>query len=226
MDKAKKFIILVLHSAKRFRAGDFFQETLAWNLENTKEKGDLVAEHGKNLVLMANASQDPDLRNDLRFVSSLLDIGEPLFSIDPNITPDLALAFLDGKNYSYMEEGMAAKDAPFIAKHIEEVEDKKILVLNRYPNWPYRAKQKLSMAKNQNKTPTYDEALKRAIGLHKDVKEQKEVLTWRDEYRPINPDTGVEYTRDEQDERYELYKSTDFNYKLWKAVAGELAEKS
>ena len=222
MDKAKKFVIQILYSAKCFRAGDFFQNTLAWNLENTKELGDLVAKNGKNLILMSNASQNPELRNDLRFVSRLLGIGEPILTIDPNITPKLVMAFWDGTNHSYMEEGMAAKDATFIAKHIEEAEDKKILVINRYPNWTYRAKQKLSIAKNQNKIPTYDEAMDNAIQLHNQVKEQREVLTWRDDIRPINPDTGIEYTRDEQDERYELFKATDFNCKLWKAVANEL----
>ena len=223
MDKAKKFVIQILYSAKCFRAGDFFQNTLAWNLENTKELGDLVAKNGKNLILMSNASQNPELRNDLRFVSRLLGIGEPILTIDPNITPKLVMAFWDGTNHSYMEEGMAAKDAPFIAKHIEEAEDKKILVINRYPNWKFRAKQKLNLLEREKKTPTYDEAMDNAKRLHKEAKELRNVLTWRDDIRPVNPDTGVEYTKEEQDERYELLKAVDFNCKLWKAVVGELS---
>ena len=223
MDKAKKFVIQILYSAKCFRAGDFFQNTLAWNLENTKELGDLVAKNGKNLILMSNASQNPELRNDLRFVSRLLGIGEPILTIDPNITPKLVMAFWDGTNHSYMEEGMAAKDAPFIAKHIEEAEDKKILVINRYPNWKFRAKQKLNLLEREKKTPTYDEAMDNAKRLHNEAKVLRNVLTWRDDIRPVNPDTGVEYTKEEQDERYELLKAVDFNCKLWKAVVGELS---
>ena len=223
MDKAKKFVIQILYSAKCFRAGDFFQNTLAWNLENTKELGDLFGKNGKNLILMSNASQTPELRNDLRFVSRLLGIGEPILTIDPNITPKLVMAFWDGTNHSYMEEGMAAKDAPFIAKHIEEAEDKKILVINRYPNWKFRAKQKLNLLEREKKTPTYDEAMDNAKRLHKEAKELRNVLTWRDDIRPVNPDTGVEYTKEEQDERYELLKAVDFNCKLWKAVVGELS---
>ena len=221
-NKVKDFVVQILHSARCFRPGDFFQSTLEYNLQNTQELGDLTTK-GNSLVLMCNASQDPDLRNDIRFVSSLLDLGDPLLSIDPNIKPDLVIAFWDGTNHSYMEEGMAAKDAPFIAKHIEEAEDKKILVINRYPNWKFRAKQKLNLLEREKKTPTYDEAMDNAKRLHKEAKELRNVLTWRDDIRPVNPDTGVEYTKEEQDERYELLKAVDFNCKLWKAVVGELS---
>ena len=224
MKKTKSFIIKILHSAKCFRPGDFFQSTLEFNLTKTKDLGDLVYTYGKNLVLMCNG-QDLDHKNDVKFVSRLLGIGDPICSFDPNIEPDVLMAFWDGDRYESLGS-LADQNAPFIAKHIEEANEKKIIVLKRYPNFKFIAKQKLQSLKFQNKPiPTYDEALDKAIEFYKESSALRNLLSRsEDQGKPVNPDTGVEYTKDEEDERYNLLRASEFNCNLWKAMAQELPE--
>lgn len=219
--KIEKFIIKILHSPKCFQPGSFFQNTLEFNLTKTRDHGDLVTQYGSKLVLMCNG-QNLDHLNDIRFVSRLLGLGEPIRSFDPNIVPNMAMAFWDGNQYEALGE-LADQNAPFIAEHLSEAEEKKIIIVSRFPNFKFRAKQKINLLRQQKKEPTFDEAMDKAIELHKESSELRNLLTWRDQEKPVNPDTGVEYTKDEQDERYELYRAVEFNCNLYKAVAQELS---
>ena len=220
--KIAKFIIKILHSPKCFQPGSFFQDTLEFNLTKTRDYGDLTDQYGSNLVLMCNG-QNLEHLNDVRFVSRLLGLGEPISSFDPNIDPNMAMAFWDGSQYEALGE-LADQNAPFIAQHLSEAEEKKILTVSRYPNFKFRAKQKLNLLRRQKKEPTFDEAMEKAIELHKEAKELGNILyNSYDQGKPVNPDTGVEYTKDEEDERYELYRAVNFNCNLYKAVAQELS---
>ena len=44
------------------------------------------------------------------------------------------------------------------------------------------------------------------------------MVTWGDEPRAIDPDTGVEFTKEEHDQNRDILKAYDFNASLWKGV--------
>ena len=51
------FIIQILHSAKCFRKGSFFQRTLSWNLTQS-QAGNFVEGYGKKLTILHDNNSD------------------------------------------------------------------------------------------------------------------------------------------------------------------------
>ena len=66
--------------------------------------------------------------------------------------------------------------------------------------------------------PTLDLAMENFHKENQKANDIRGMVTWGDEPRPIDPDTGIEYTKEEHDQNRDILSAYDFNASLWKGV--------
>jgi hypothetical protein len=221
------FIIQILRSKIAFASNSFFESTLDWNLtKNTAKEVDFVS------VFNGKKNEDGDTKPTLLIVSDDKDVmfwcaqnqiayQEP----KPSHKVNLAMAFWDGPSYRSMPEEMVDPNSAKIDNTIQSIREsnKNCRVINRYPTINFRVNQKLKALMAKGIIPTLDLAME---NFHKENKLANEIrgsVTWGDQPRPIDPDTGTEYTKEEHDQNRDLLSARDFNANLWKGVYQSLA---
>jgi len=206
-----KFIIQILHSAKCFRKGSFFQRTLSWNLTQSKN-GNFVDGYKKNLVLVH------DNNSDVEYIGAKLGVKTEIFKSQ---TPDILMAYWDGDKHEQLGT-MAAPDAPAIAEKIQQARSTGIEVISRYPNFTFRAQQKIAILTNEGKRPTVEKALAYAIEEDDKAEELRNQLAFRDEQPAVDPDTGLPYSAEAKDAKYNIINAHEFNSNLWRGIWEEM----
>ena len=221
------FIIQILRSQFAFASNSFFESTLDWNLtKNTTKEVDFVS------VFNGEKNEDGDTKPKLLIVG---DDKEVLFwcaknqvayqEPKPSHKINIIMPFWDGNSYRTMPQEMIDPDSANIDKTIQRVleTNEGCRLINRYPTIKYRINQKMKALMNKGIVPTLEYAME---NFHKEnnlANEIRGMVTWGDEPRPIDPDTGVEFTKEEHDHNRDLLSSRDFNANLWKGVYQELA---
>ena len=66
--------------------------------------------------------------------------------------------------------------------------------------------------------PTLDLAMENFHKENQKANDIRGMVTWGDEPRPIDPDTGIEYTKEEHDQNRDILSAYDFNASLWKGI--------
>tara|TARA_R110002051_G_scaffold131109_1_gene204962 strand:+ start:535 stop:1218 length:684 start_codon:yes stop_codon:yes gene_type:complete len=216
------FIIQILRSKFAFASNSFFESTLDWNLtKNTAKEVDFVS------VFNGKKNEDGDTKATLLIVS---DDKEVMFwcaqkqiayqAPKPSHKVNLLMAFWDGTSYRTMPEEMVDPNSEKIDNTIQSVREsnKDCRVINRYPTINYRVNQKLKALMAKGIIPTLDLAMDNFHKENNKANNIRGMVTWGDEPRAIDPDTGVEFTKEEHDQNRDILKAYDFNASLWKGV--------
>tara|TARA_R110002051_G_scaffold258267_1_gene317593 strand:+ start:60 stop:743 length:684 start_codon:yes stop_codon:yes gene_type:complete len=216
------FIIQILRSKIAFASDSFFESTLNWNLtQNTKSEVDFVSAYS------GKKNEDGDTRDTLKLISDDEDV---MFWCDehgvlyetprPSHKVNLAFAFWDGPRYDSLPTEMVDPDSPKIDKSIKGIleANEGCRVIHRYPTITFRVKGKLQALHSKGITPTLDLAMGHYREENTKATELRNMITWGDQPKPIDPDTGVEYPQEEIDQNINLYNAYQFNADLWKAV--------
>ena len=216
------FIIQILRSKFAFASDSFFENTLGWNLtKNTNTQVDFVS------VFNGEKNEDGDTKAKLLIVSddknvmfwcrqNQVDYQEP----KPSHKVNLLMAFWDGPSYRTMPENMIDPNSAKIDSTIQSIREanKNCELVNRYPTINYRVNQKIKALKNKGIVPTMDNAMEnfnKEIALADEI---RGMVTFGDQPRPIDPDTGVEFTKEEHDQNRDALNTRDFNASLYKAI--------
>ena len=216
------FIIQILRSKIAFASNSFFESTLNWNLtKNTDKEVDFVS------VFNGEKNEDGDTKPKLLIVS---DDKEVMFwcaqkqiayqAPKPSHKVNLLMAFWDGISFNTMPSEMVDPNSEKINQTINLVleSNENCRVINRYPTINYRVNQKLKALMAKGIIPTLDLAMENFHKENDKANDIRGMVTWGDQPRPIDPDTGIEFTKEEHDQNRDLLKSYDFNASLWKGV--------
>ena len=216
------FIIQILRSKIAFASNSFFESTLDWNLtKNTAKEVDFVS------VFNGEKNEDGDTKPKLLIVS---DDKEVMFwcaqkqiayqAPKPSDKVNLLMAFWDGTSYRTMPEEMVDPNSSVIDNMIQVIRSrtKNCRVINRYPTINFRVNQKLKALMAKGIIPTLDLAMENFHKENQKANDIRGMVTGGDEPRPIDPDTGIEYTKEEHDQKRDILSAYDFNASLWKGV--------
>jgi len=216
------FIIQILRSKIAFASDSFFESTLNWNLtQNKKNEVDFVSAYS------GKKNEDGDTRDTLKLISDDEDVmfwcdehNVPFEAPKPSHKVNLMMAFWDGPRYDSLPTEMVDPESPKIDQSIQKVleSNEGCRVIHRYPTITFRVKGKLQALQNKGITPTLDLAMGHYREENNKAIELRNIVTWGDEPRAINPDTGVEFPQEELDQNRNLLNGYQFNADLWKAV--------
>ena len=202
------FIIQILHSAKCFRKGSFFQRTLSWNLTQS-QAGNFVEGYGKKLTILH------DNNSDVKYVAAKLGVKSEICK--PSHVPNMIISFWDGDKHEQLGT-LAADDAPEIAKKLDTARQKGIEIVSRYPNFNFRASQKLAILTSQGKRPTAKECLDKAIAEDNLAEAIRNEVAFRGEEPALDPDTGQVYSAEASQERWNVINAHEFNSNLYRGM--------
>jgi len=232
----KNFIIHIIRSTKAFPSTNFFLNTLEWNLKKNTNDVNYVE------VYDGTKNEDGDIKAKLTIISSDKDVkGWCLMNKvdcqDP--TPKLEekanklISFWNGPAFRSLPEEMQSDDDWTISEKIKEYYERirgtnkfdgkgpGIEVVNRYPSVKFRAKQKLNSIKKKGMIPTQEMFVEEYTKNTKLADELRDRVTWRDDPLPIDEDTGVSISKEENDTNKDLLNSYTFNANLAMACAQE-----
>ena len=216
------FIIQILRSKIAFASDTFFESTLNWNLtQNTKSEVDFVS------VFNGEKNEDGVKKATLKVISDDEDVmfwcdehNVPFEAPKPSHKVNLLMAFWDGPAYRTMPQEMIDKT---IQKVLESNESCR--VVNRYPTITFRVKGKIKALMAKGIVPTLDLAMDTYREYKTKADDIRNLVTWGDQPRAIDPDTGVEFTKEEHDQNRDLLNGYQFNTDLWKAIYKDLKNK-
>ena len=223
------FIIQILRSKIAFASDSFFENTLGWNLtKNTNTQVDFVS------VFNGEKNEDGDTKPKLLIVG---DDKEVLFwcaknqvayqEPKPSHKINIIMPFWDGNSYRNMPEEMVDPDSANIDKTIQRVleTNESCRVVNRYPTITFRVKGKIKALMAKGIVPTLDLAMDNYREYKAKADDIRNLVTWGDQPRAIDPDSGVEFTKEEHDQNRDLLNGYQFNTDLWKALYKDLKTK-
>jgi len=125
------------------------------------------------------------------------------------------------------EDVMIDPNSANIDKTIQKVleSNESCRVVNRYPTITFRVKGKIKALMAKGIVPTLDLAMDTYREYKTKADDIRNLVTWGDQPRAIDPDTGVEFTKEEHDQNRDLLNGYQFNTDLWKAIYKDLKNK-